>query len=94
MREVRQVSKFGRQCAVQPTKSEDKPGDALRGSGYCDSLPASYRSRRIPVEGGSSSEGVFQPPESFAICDESGVRLIGYNGGGIAWVRLSEDVKQ
>ena len=39
-------------------------------------------------------EGVFQPPENFAIGDEAGVRLIGYDCGGIAWVCLSEDVEQ
>ena len=75
-------------------KSEDKPGDALRGSIYCDALPARYRSCRIPVEDGSSPEGIPRRPESFAIRDESGVRLIGYDGCGIAWVRLSEDVEQ
>ena len=39
-------------------------------------------------------EGVLQSPEDFAICDESCVRLIGYDGGGIARMRLSEDVEQ
>ena len=39
-------------------------------------------------------EGVLQSPEDFAICDEVCVRLIGYDGGGIAWMRLSQDVEQ
>ena len=45
---------------------------------------------RVPVP----PEGVLQPPEDFAICDEPGVRLIGYDGCGIAGMRLSEDVEQ
>ena len=43
---------------------------------------------------GSSPEGVFQSPEDFAVRDEACVRLIGYDGCGIAWMRLSEDVEQ
>ena len=39
-------------------------------------------------------EGVPRRPESFAICDEACVRLVGDDGGGIAWVCLSEDVEQ
>ena len=40
-------------------------------------------------------EGVPHTPENFAICDEACVRLVGYDGCGITWMRrLSEDVEQ
>ena len=89
------MSEFGRQCAAQPLRNVERH-DAQRGSACEDSSPARYRSRRIPVEGGiSPEEGVPGRPENFAICDEACVRLIGYDGSGIAWMRrLSEDVEQ
>ena len=91
-----QVCEFWWQCAVQwrsgRTRDEEQE-DARRGSSYADSSPAPYRSRRVPVEGACPPEGVLQSPEDFAIGDEACVRLIGYDGCGIAWMCLSEDVE-
>ena len=99
--EVGELCEFGGQCAVQRMRIEVDCCDASRDSwewkGYGDSKPVPYHSRGVPrVEIGSSSEGILQPPENFAIRDESGVRgWIGDDGAVSAWSgRLSEDVEQ
>ena len=92
-----QVCEFWWQCAVQwrsGRSRDEEQEDARRGSSHADSSPAPYRSCRVPVEGAGPPEGIPRRPENFAICNEPGVRLIGYDGSGIAWMRLSEDIEQ
>ena len=101
LREVGQVTEFGRQCAVQRVrrgrKRDDDLCDALGGSSKLDSVPARYRSRRVPVEGAGPAEGISQPPESIAIRDEPGVRRRIWDGGAVSAFgerRLAGDVEQ